>query len=96
MAKKLSWFPLYGNIQGAVEEMRPDNVGKAVLAALRYFNEGETPKAGTMDSEASFLFRVLKKDIAKAESNYQTVSEKKSAAARARWEKERNKKNTSV
>ena len=59
MAKKLSWFPLYGNIQGAVEEMRPDNVGKAVLAALRYFNEGEEPKRGTMDAETGFLLQII-------------------------------------
>ena len=92
MAKKLSWFPLYGNIQGAVEEMRPDNVGKAVLAALRYFNEGEEPKRGTMDAETGFLFRVLKKNINGAVNDYKELSAKRAAAAQARWAKEQEKK----
>ena len=91
MAKKLSWFPLYGNIQGAVEEMRPESVGKAVVAALRYLNERQEPQAGAMDAEAKILFNVFRQSVDDAGKDYAEISAKRAAAARTRWEKERGK-----
>ena len=89
MEKRLSWFPIYGNIQGAVEEMRPDSVGKAILAALRYFNEGEEPPEGSLDAEAKFLFCMFQQGIKDARAHSEEISAKRAAAVRKRWEKER-------
>lgn len=91
MGKKLSWFPLYGNIQAAVEGMPLECVGKAVLAALRYLNEREEPRTGALSAEAKTLFNIFRQSVDDAGKDYAEISAKRAAAARSRWEKERRK-----
>ena len=89
MAKKLSWFPVYGNIQSAVEEMKPESVGRAFLAALRYFENGELSQTGSLDAEEKLLLCMFQQGIKDARSHSEEISAKRAAAVRRRWEKER-------
>ena len=88
--KKLSWFPVYGNIQGAVEEMRAESVKSAFLSALRYINGAK--ESVEMDDSAKMLFYILRQNVNDAKKDYEEISKKRAAAARARWEADKNKR----
>lgn len=90
--KRLSWFPVYGNIQKAVEEMSAESVKAALLSALVYVNDGELPLRGSLEGEGKTLFHILRQNIDDAEKDYKETAAKRAAAARARWEKEAKKK----
>ncbi len=90
--KRLSWFPIYGNIQKAVEEMSAESVKAALLSALVYVNNGELPLRGSLEGEGKTLFHILRQNIDDAEKDYKETAAKRAAAARARWEKEAKKK----
>ena len=50
MAKRLSWFKMYGAIRGTLEIIPAEKIGAALLAALQFFAEGQADEK-SMDTE---------------------------------------------
>ena len=81
---------MQGDLQGAVEEMRLENVGAAFVAVLRYFNEGAEPSE-KLPSEANFLYRIMVRACESAKRDYDEFVAQRTRAAKIRWARELGK-----
>lgn len=66
--KKVYWFPLYMQNQGAIEEIDDAKVGKALKAAMRYFNSkqrstDEAIEERIPDLETRIAFRIFRQGV---------------------------------
>ena len=77
------WFKLFLHHKSLMDAVPDEVAGRAVKAALRYFDTGETVE---LDSLAGAVFAALKPHIDEAFEDFQETSEKNRRNAKVRWE----------
>ena len=77
------WFKLFLHHKALIDAVPDEVAGKALKAALRYFDTGE---AAELDSLAGAVFAALKPHIDEAFEDFQETSEKNRRNAKVRWE----------
>lgn len=77
-----SWFKLFLHHKSLVEAVPDEVAGKALKAALRYFDTGEMAE---LDSLAVAVFAALKPNIDEAFEAFETTSEKNRKNIQKRW-----------
>lgn len=77
-----SWFKLFLHHKSLIDAVPDEVVGRALKAALRYFDTGEVVK---LDSLAGALFAALKPHIDEAFADFQATSEKNRQNIQKRW-----------
>ena len=77
-----SWFKLFLHHKSLIEAVPDEVVGKAIKAALRYFDTGEVAE---LDSLAGVVFAALKPDVDSAFADFQATSEKNKQNIQKRW-----------
>ena len=86
-SRKIPWFRVYTSSKGALQSIDDEKLGKALKAALKYFdNNGnfENTGNGIADKETLIAFNILKQGIDDSLEEYNARVEdgKKGAAAR--------------
>lgn len=77
------WFKLFLHHKALIDAVPDEVAGKALKAALRYFDTGE---AVELDSLAGAVFAALKPHIDEAFEDFQETSEKNRRNAKVRWQ----------
>lgn len=77
-----SWFKLFLHHKSLIEAVPDEVAGKAIKAALRYFDTGEVAE---LDSLAGAVFAALKPDVDSAFADFQATSEKNRQNIQKRW-----------
>ena len=77
-----SWFKLFLHHKSLIEAVPDEVAGKAIKAALRYFDTGEVAE---LDSLAGAVFAALKPDVDNAFADFQATSEKNRQNIQKRW-----------
>lgn len=77
-----SWFKLFLHHKSLIEAVPDEVAGKAIKAALRYF---DTEEVAELDSLAGAVFAALKPDVDSAFADFQATSEKNRQNIQKRW-----------
>lgn len=77
-----SWFKLFLHHKSLIEAVPDEVAGKALKAALRYFDTGVV---ADLDSLAGAVFAALKPNIDEAFEDFETTSEKNRKNIQKRW-----------
>ena len=77
-----SWFKLFLHHKSLIEAVPDEVAGRALKAALRYFDTGEVVE---LDSLAGAVFAALKPHIDEAFADFQATSEKNRQNIQKRW-----------
>lgn len=78
-----SWFKLFLHHKSLIEAVPDEVAGKALKAALRYFDTGEVAE---LDSLAGAVFAAIKPNIDDAFKDFKTSSEKNRENIKKRWD----------
>lgn len=82
------WFKLFLHHKSLIDAVPDEVAGKALKAALRYFDTGE---AAELDSLAGAVFAALKPDIDKAFEDFRRSVDTGRSGGQKRWAKEGTK-----
>lgn len=77
-----SWFKLFLHHKSLIEAVPDEVAGKAIKAALRYFDTG---KVAELDSLAGAVFSAIKPNIDEAFEDFEMTSEKNRKNIQKRW-----------
>lgn len=77
-----SWFKLFLHHKSLIDAVSDEVAGRALKAALRYFDTGEVAE---LDSLAGAAFAALKPHIDEAFADFQATSEKNRQNIQKRW-----------
>lgn len=80
---KIEYIPIQLRYLEALRIVKPEQVGNAVVAALRYAKEGEVPDAS--DSDGALLFWMLKGDIDRVQESLDETSDRQRTNINKRW-----------
>lgn len=83
---KIEYIPIQLRYLEALQFAKPEQVGGAVVSALRYAKDGEMPDAS--DSDSALLFWMLKGDIDRVQESLEEASERQRENANKRWQSE--------
>ena len=83
MSKQNGYLPLYFSYARTLSALTPEQVGKVVMAAIQYAQDGSTPE---LEPICQIALDFIKEDIDRAGAKYDALCEKNRENARKRWD----------
>ena len=80
--KRATWFKLFLTVKPAIDAVPDDAVGRAVKAALAYFESGEQQN---LDGLAGVVFAMLRPSVDEAVEDYQQAVAQGRIGGQKRW-----------